>query len=318
VLSLGRYDPPSPLLDSHDSMVCPVLRVEVKAADVKKKTQINAAFSMSAAVSVISERLATRIGLVFDKTDLIDIVSPRHWRREAYLPASCLNVECMSDILSFRPRSDCSYLERPALQVAPVVCPSMTIDLLLGRDWFQHFSGKTNVIYGPGDGSSQIRCASGMNIAMPWGKLDCSPTYNRHTSYMDHILLTSDEVLSRLDDIRGYTSIESSAEGCSLRGVMLDPVMRQHDLPARPQHPPHYQQRDTGGAAQAMAMAQTQTQTQRQEPDDDCSGISEDESVGGAQQQQQSALYPWEEYATPAGDVYYYNSETGESSWDIH
>lgn len=226
---MGRYETPSKLLSGHDCMIAPVVRVHIRATSAKKSRHVNAAFSMFAAVSVISQRLADEVGLEFSTKDVIDVVAPRSWKQIAYMPSDCLTVQCDSGAIGGRMNNNTRYVDRPALQVAPVVSSTMTVDLLLGRDWFQHFGAKTSVIYGPGDMSSKIKCADGPHIALPWGKLDCNPRYNRNTSYMDHIMLVDEHVLTRLDDVRGFTNIESSA-AFTYKGGLLDSVMSQHDI----------------------------------------------------------------------------------------
>ena len=328
VQSVGRYEHPSPVLDSHDSMIAPVLKVDVNVADTKEKFRVNASFSMSAAISVISERLANRINLPFSKKDVIEVVSPRCWKREVYFPGTCLTVECISDVTS-RARHRSADIECSVLQVAPVICPTMTIDLLVGRDWLQRFGEKTCVIYGPGDHSSKIKCATGVNIALPWERLDCGHHRSRYTSYSDHILaINNEDVLARLDTIRGYStsfthnstetsfnpypSVKGEVEGN--RACWLDSVMSQHDI--LPRNPTDSDRQDVK-QVQSSVMYQQEEKDAMQMPytDDDVSGISEKEEEDVSRS---LPLYPWEEFITPEGAVYYYNSETGESSWEMY
>ena len=320
ILSVGRFEPASPILDSRDSMVAPVLKVLVKAGNSKKsKKLVNAAFSISAGVSVIAVRLAKRLGLKFNENDKIDIVSPREWSREAYVPVDCLLVECIEDIVTSRTRGRADeYLERPMLQIAPVVCSSMTIDLLIGRDWLQHFGERTNIIYGPADKSSKIRCASGLHISLPWGRLDCNPNYNRNTSYTDHIMLLNDDAHSRIDTIRGYTNIEADI-GCNksdytYNGSILDPVVSHHDIPLKASLGKSCEYNDHDG------------KNFSEKNDDDSrsfiSGLSQHsdklhDQCTPLEDPDQPDFYPWIPYVSPEGDIFYYNSETGESSWDM-
>mmetsp|Transcript_11978 Transcript_11978/g.19491 ORF Transcript_11978/g.19491 Transcript_11978/m.19491 type:complete len:468 (-) Transcript_11978:264-1667(-) len=367
-MTVGRYEFPAHLLNLHDCMIAPVLKVEVHATNPKKSVQVNAAFSVSACVSVISERLATKIGLTFDPKDVIDVVSPRSWKQVAFLPKDCLTVQCVSSVVSTRTPSGwssssgeyfCPNNQTPVLQVAPIVCPTMTVDLLLGRDWFQHFGPKTSVVYGPGNDTSQIKCASGTRITLPWEKLDCSPRYNRNTSYMDHIMRIDETALCHLDTLKGFTSIESW-DVCSFNGGMIDSVMSLHDVP--PDSGPSASEMAEREALQKRYGGDSGGERSGTEKDDlsEISGQSEEwlaegnvkqesytcnhdkvndnyehreeeyyqyneEEVGNyyehhaenyPNEDYQAALpHPWEQYWTPAGDVYYYNTETGESTY---
>lgn len=271
-------------------MICPALKVSVYTDGNKGKQQLlNAAFSISSPISVISERLAKRIGLKYS-TDVVDVISPRCWKREAYLPINCLVVACASSVVSFRNNApDKSYLRRPALQVAPLVCPDVTVDLLLGWDWFRHFGEKTSVLYSPG--CSRIRCSSGLQVSLPWDRLDCRPDYNKHTSYMDHIVQVSADVLARLETIRGYTCVDV-AEVHRFQGGLMDSVMCQHDFTTF-----------------------THERPEETEMRADSKGKYEEKEIV-AKCSSNCSECPWEEHLTPEGDVYFFNTHTGESSWE--